>query len=243
MTNPSVRDLVDRALLPLRAVDGALHDRAVDYVVDGAHPQVLGEIASFGEAPDECLRPACPDFLVDNAWRSRLRRLGIVRNAAGRESWPILELRSPLYRSGAPSASQWARLGRLLDAVHRTAASPRLITPGAVPAWLDVLLADVLCIPGVWYRSAQTAEIAKVAEIAEIVEARPGWDADRVVELLAEDGTGEPDRLLRRRRPQALLLPARALLPPAGGPARHDRLPRQPRGRAARLPDGRPRHT
>ena len=39
MTNTSVRDLVDRALLPLRAVDGALHDRAVDYVVDGAHPQ------------------------------------------------------------------------------------------------------------------------------------------------------------------------------------------------------------
>ena len=192
MTNTSVRDLVDRALLPLRAVDGALHDRAVDYVVDGAHPQVLSEVASFGEGPDECLRPACPGSWVDDAWMSRLRRLGIVRNAAGRESWPILELRSPLYRSGAPSASQWARLGRLLDAVHRTAASPRLITPGAVPAWLDVLLADVLCIPGVWYRSAQTAEIAKVAEIAEIVEARPGWDADRVVELLSEGGTGEP---------------------------------------------------
>ncbi len=184
MTNTSVRDLVDRALLPLRAVDEALHARAVDYVVDGAHPQMLGEIASFGEGPDECLRPACPDFLVDNAWRSRLRRLGIVWINGSREVKPILELRSPLYRSDAPSAPQWARLGWLLDAVHRTARSPRLITPEAVPAWLDVLLADVLCIPGVWYRSAQTAEIA---------EARPGWDADRVVELLAEDGTGEPD--------------------------------------------------
>ena len=183
MTNTSVRDLVDRALLPLRAVDGALHDRAVDYVVDGAHPQVLGEIASFGEEADECLRPACPIFQVDSAWKSRLRRLGVVWINGSHEGRPILELRSPLYRSGAPSAPQWARLGRLLDAVHRTAASPRLITPGAVPAWLDVLLADVLCIPGVWYRSAQTAEIA---------EARPGWDADRVVELLAEDGTGEP---------------------------------------------------
>ena len=193
MTDPSVRDLVDRALLPLRAVDGALHDRAVDYVVDGAHTQVLGEVASFGEGPDECLRPACPDFLVDDAWRSRLRRLGVVWINGSREVKPILELRSPLYRSDAPSAPQWARLGRLLDAVHRTAASPRLITPGAVPAWLDVLLADVLCIPGVWYRSAQTAEIAKVAEVAEIVEARPGWNADRVVELLAEDGTGGPD--------------------------------------------------
>ena len=193
MTDPSVRDLVDRALLPLRAVDGALHDRAVDYVVDGAHPQVLGEIASFGEAPDECLRPACSGSWVDDAWVSRLRRLGVVWNAAGRESWPILELRSPLYRSGAPSAPQWARLGRLLDAVHRTAASPRLITPGAVPAWLDVLLADVLCSAGIRYRTVQTAEIAKVAEIAEIVEARPGWDADRVVGLLSEDGTDGPD--------------------------------------------------
>ena len=192
MTNTSVRDLVDRALLPLRAVDGALHDRAVDYVVDGAHPQVLGEIASFGEEADECLRPACPIFQVDSAWKSRLRRLGVVWINGSHEGRPILELRSPLYRSGAPSAPQWARLGRLLDAVHRTAASPRLITPGAVPAWLDVLLADVLCIPGVWYRSAQTAEIAKVAEIAEIVEARPGWNVDRVVELLSEGGTGEP---------------------------------------------------
>ena len=189
MTNPSVRDLVDRALLPLRAVDGALHDRAVDYVVDGVHPQMLGEVASFGEGPDECLRPACPGSWVDDAWMSRLRRLGIVRNAAGRESWPILELRSPLYRSDAPSASQWARLGRLLDAVHRTAASPRLITPGAVPAWLDVLLADVLCSAGIRYRSVQVAEIAKVAEIAE---ARPGWNADRVVGLLSEDGTDGP---------------------------------------------------
>ena len=192
MTNPSVRDLVDRALLPLRAVDGALHDRAVDYVVDGAHPQVLDEIASFGEGPDECLRPACSGSWVDDAWMSRLRRLGVVWNTAGRESWPILELRSPLYRSDAPSAPQWARLGRLLDAVHRTAASPRLITPGAVPAWLDVLLADVLCSAGIRYRSVQVAEIAKVAEIAEIAEARPGWNADRVVGLLSEGGTGEP---------------------------------------------------
>ena len=188
MTNTSVRDLVDRALLPLRAVDGALHDRAVDYVVDGAHPQVLSEIASFGEGPDECLRPACPGSWVDDAWMSRLRRLGIVRNAAGRESWPILELRSPLYRSGAPSASQWARLGRLLDAVHRTAASPRLITPGAVPAWLDVLLADALCSAGIGLSGDPTT-----AETARIIRVRPGWDADRVVELLAEDGTDGPD--------------------------------------------------
>ena len=188
MTDPSVRDLVDRALLPLRAVDGALHDRAVDYVVDGAHPQVLSEVAPFGEGPDECLRPACPGSWVDDAWMSRLRRLGIVRNAAGRESWPILELRSPLYRSDAPSAPQWARLGRLLDAVHRTAASPRLITPGAVPAWLDVLLADALCSAGIGLSGDPIT-----AETARIIRVRPGWNADRVVELLAEDGTDGPD--------------------------------------------------
>ena len=188
MTNTSVRDLVDRALLPLRAVDGALHDRAVDYVVDGAHPQVLGEIASFGEEADECLRPACPIFQVDSAWKSRLRRLGVVWINGSHEGRPILELRSPLYRSGAPSAPQWARLGRLLDAVHRTAASPRLITPGAVPAWLDVLLADALCSAGIGLSGDPTT-----AETARIIRVRPGWDADRVVELLAEDGTDGPD--------------------------------------------------
>ena len=188
MTNTSVRDLVDRALLPLRAVDGALHDRAVDYVVDGAHPQVLGEVASFGEEPDECLRPACPIFQVDSAWKSRLRRLGVVWINGSHEGRPILELRSPLYRSGAPSAPQWARLGRLLDAVHRTAASPRLITPGAVPAWLDVLLADALCSAGIGLSGDPTT-----AETARIIRVRPGWNADRVVELLAEDGTDGPD--------------------------------------------------
>ena len=188
MTDPSVRDLVDRALLPLRAVDEALHDRAVDYVVDGAHTQVLGEIASFGEEPDECLRPACPIFQVDSAWKSRLRRLGVVWINGSHEGRPILELRSPLYHSDAPSAPQWARLGRLLDAVHRTAASPRLITPGAVPAWLDVLLADALCSAGIGLSGDPIT-----AETARIIRVRPGWDADRVVELLAEDGTDGPD--------------------------------------------------
>ena len=188
MTNTSVRDLVDRALLPLRAVDGALHDRAVDYVVDGAHPQVLGEIASFGEEADECLRPACPIFQVDSAWKSRLRRLGVVWINGSHEGRPILELRSPLYHSDAPSAPQWARLGRLLDAVHRTAGSPRLITPEAVPAWLDVLLADALCSAGIGLSGDPTT-----AETARIIRVRPGWNADRVVELLAEDGTDGPD--------------------------------------------------
>ena len=188
MTNTSVRDLVDRALLPLRAVDGALHDRAVDYVVGGAHTQVLGEIASFGEEADECLRPACPIFQVDSAWKSRLRRLGVVWINGSHEGRPILELRSPLYHSDAPSAPQWARLGRLLDAVHRTAGSPRLITPEAVPAWLDVLLADALCSAGIGLSGDPTT-----AETARIIRVRPGWNADRVVELLAEDGTDGPD--------------------------------------------------
>ena len=32
MTDPSVRDLVDRALLPLRAVDGALHTLSLIHI-------------------------------------------------------------------------------------------------------------------------------------------------------------------------------------------------------------------
>ena len=58
MTDTPVRDLVGWALLPLRAVDGALRDRAVDYVVDGAHPQVLGELMGHGHMVNDCLQVA-----------------------------------------------------------------------------------------------------------------------------------------------------------------------------------------
>ena len=78
MTNPSVRDLVDRALLPLRAVDGALHVRAVDYVVDGAHPQVLGELAGHGRMVNDCLQVAGTVYhYFDDALLERLKAAGI----------------------------------------------------------------------------------------------------------------------------------------------------------------------
>ena len=38
MTDSDVRDLVDRALLPLKAVNEELHAHAVDYVVGGETP-------------------------------------------------------------------------------------------------------------------------------------------------------------------------------------------------------------
>ena len=43
MTNPSVRDLVDRALLPLRAVDGALYDRVVWFPHRSTCAEMTGE--------------------------------------------------------------------------------------------------------------------------------------------------------------------------------------------------------
>ena len=57
-----------------------------------------------------------------------------------------------------------------------------------MPAWLDVLLADVLCSAGIRFNWGPT-----MAETARITRVRPGWDVDRVVGLLSEDGTGGPD--------------------------------------------------
>ena len=82
MTNTSVRDLVDRALLPLRAVDGALHTRAVGYVVDGAHTQVLGELAGYGRMVNDCLWVAGTVYhYFDDALLERLKawRLGVAK--------------------------------------------------------------------------------------------------------------------------------------------------------------------
>ena len=56
MTNTSVRDLVGRALLPLKAVEEGLHEWAVGYVVDGAHPQALSGLTNHGPMVSDCLR-------------------------------------------------------------------------------------------------------------------------------------------------------------------------------------------
>ena len=110
----AVRESVALALLPLRAVDEALHARAVDYVVSGRDLRMLREIPSFGDAPHAVLHADRPDVRVrlDDERLARLKSVGVTRR-------PVHVARSALYRDGALSAAQWARLGRLLEEAHR----------------------------------------------------------------------------------------------------------------------------
>ena len=147
MTDPAVRRLVDRALLPLRAVDESLHVRAVDYVVDGASSEVLLEISSHGDDPRSLLVPAvmgASHFLWGNgSRRGRLEAVGIRWRPADHTVGPVLALRDALYRSDRVLPRQWARLGRLLDAVLR-AGTDREPPSGRAPGWLEALLGDVV---------------------------------------------------------------------------------------------------
>ena len=188
MTNPSVRDLVDRALLPLRAVDGALHDRAVDYVVDGAHPQVLGEVAGYGRMVNDCLWVAGTVYhYFDDALLERLKAAGIPFDyRRGRSVRTVFALRDPLYRDGALSAPQWARLGRLLDRARRTDPDWTPSTPEPVPDWFDALVMDAVATIVPPDDGSDT-----VRELAR--DHRPGWDAGRLSALLLEEGVDAAD--------------------------------------------------
>ena len=124
MTEPVVRDLVDRALLPLKAVDAGLYHRAVDYVVDDGDPEVLLEIAAFGDGPIGCLLLATSNASYTHwygrTWRKRLQEAGISWRKGDGSAGPVLVRRDALYRSDAVIPAQWVRLGRLLAAVLQT---------------------------------------------------------------------------------------------------------------------------
>jgi len=188
MTNPSVRDLVDRALLPLKAVDGGLHARAVDYVVDGAHPQVLGELAGHGRMVNDCLWVAGTVYhYFDDALLERLKAAGVPFDyKRGRSVRTVFALRDPLYRDGALSAPQWARLGRLLDQARRTDPDWTPSTPEPVPDWFDALVMDAVATIVPPDDGSDT-----VRELAR--DHRPGWDAGRLSALLLEEGVDAAD--------------------------------------------------
>ena len=188
MTNPSVRDLVDLALLPLKAVDGGLHARAVDYVVDGAHPQVLGELAGHGRMVNDCLQVAGTVYhYFDDALLGRLKAAGIPFDyRRGRSVRTVFALRDPLYRDGALSAPQWARLGRLLDRARRTDPDWTPSTPEPVPDWFDALVMDAVATIVPPDDGSDT-----VRELAR--DHRPGWDAGRLSALLLEEGVDAAD--------------------------------------------------
>ena len=198
MTDPvvrEIRDLVNRALLPLKAVDEVLYTCAVGYVVEGTNPEVLRAVASFGDDPDKCLLPASPGassplFELEEERSARLQAVGItwtIEKYAGRS---IVVLRDSLYRSNAVGSAQWVRLGRLLDAVLQTGASRGAPVPDSsdnsdkVPGWFGALLTDV-----VW-----TIERERLVGLAErLVEERPAWDARRLVSLLEGEGVEGAD--------------------------------------------------
>ena len=198
MTDPvvrEIRDLVNRALLPLKAVDEGLYACAVGYVVEGTNPEVLRAVASFGDDPDKCLLPASPGassplFELEEERSARLQAVGItwtIEKYAGRS---IVVLRDSLYRSNAVGSAQWVRLGRLLDAVLQTGASRGAPVPDSsdnsdkVPGWFGALLTDV-----VW-----TIERERLVGLAErLVEERPAWDARRLVSLLEGEGVEGAD--------------------------------------------------
>ena len=188
MTNPSVRDLVDRALLPLKAVDGGLHARAVDYVVDGAHPQVLGELAGHGRMVNDCLQVAGTVYhYFDDVLLGRLKAAGVPFDyKRGRSVRTVFALRDPLYRDGALSAPQWARLGRLLDRARRTDPDWTPSTPEPVPDWFDALVMDAVATIVPPDDGSDT-----VRELAR--DHRPGWDAGRLSALLLEEGVDAAD--------------------------------------------------
>ena len=187
MTNPSVRDLVDRALLPLKAVDGGLHARAVDYVVDGAHPQVLGELAGHGRMVNDCLQVAGTVYhYFDDVLLGRLKAAGVPFDyKRGRSVRTVFALRDPLYRDGALSAPQWARLGRLLDRARRTDPDWTPSTPEPVPDWFDALVMDAV--------ATIVPPNDGGADGRAVRRHRPGWNAEHLSALLLEEGVDAAD--------------------------------------------------
>ena len=192
MTEPVVRDLVDRALLPLKAVDAGLYHRAVDYVVDDGDPEVLLEIAAFGDGPIGCLLLATSNASYTHwygrTWRKRLQEAGISWRKGDGSAGPVLVRRDALYRSDAVIPAQWVRLGRLLAAVLQTDPTYDPPAPEQVPGWVDALLMDVM-----FTVDAQGAGSTPESQARRLRQRRLFWDAGRLAALLRQGGVEEAD--------------------------------------------------
>ena len=188
MTDSDVRDLVDRALLPLKAVNEELHAHAVDYVVGGETPQVLREAASFDNDLSYCFLPATQDYYgFPSLRRQRLEAVGIKWESGDYEQTPLFGPRDALYRSDAVSLAQWTRLGHLLDVILQSGVERNPGTSNRAPRWLDALLIDLL--------GTVDGSLAKTNHIyaEQLRENRPAWDARRLVALLEQAGVESAD--------------------------------------------------
>jgi len=179
VTDSDVRDLVDRALLPLKAVNKELHAHAVDYVVGGETPQVLREAASFDNDLSYCFLPATQDYYgFPSLRRQRLEAVGIKWESGDYEQTPLFGPRDALYRSDAVSLAQWTRLGHLLDVILQSGVERNPGTSNRAPRWLDALLIDLL--------GTVDGSLTKTNHIyaEQLRKNRPAWDARRLVALL-----------------------------------------------------------
>ena len=190
-TTPA-RELVGRALLPLRAVSDDLHASAVAYVLDSTDPQALPHIPAQSDVRRLLNNPGRiePDVELSAQMRRRLHAAGVSapeRHAGPEPGEPeeeslVRSLRALLYLRGSLTPEQWERFGRLLialgDAPNRCAAG--------VPEWLCALLNDV----------AVTAAYARYmlppgeSEKRSAQELRERWSPTAVAALF--EATGAP---------------------------------------------------
>lgn len=164
------------ALLPLKAADPVLQQRAVAYVHDGSGPELLHELEQSKQPQlDELL--ISPGRLKSWSWpseatKTKLKALGLDKDKVGRAR--------NMYYGSAATATQFVRFGRLIAAVstdvNRTA-------PG-VPTWLTALLNDV----------ANTFPSGTWSD--EVIAKRlPQWSPLFVESLLAEAGEPAAERV------------------------------------------------
>ena len=145
VTGLAARQLTERALLPLRAVDTTLHTRAVDYVLDGTDP--LPADVSLADTRLLLADPGRigPGADLGDQERRRLHAVGVgdpnrLDDPEEPMEYPVRSLRAVLYLWGDLAPAQWERFGRLLVALGE---GPNRCAPG-VPDWLCALLNDVV---------------------------------------------------------------------------------------------------
>lgn len=164
------------ALLPLQAADPELYQRAVGYVHDGGHLELVHELEQRKLAVLEELLIA-PGRLKSWSWpsdaiKAKLKTLGLDRDK--------VERARNLYYASAASPAQLVRLGRLLAAI---ATDVNRTTTG-VPIWLTALVNDV----------ANTFPSGKWSD--EIVAKRlPAWRPELIENLLAEADVAAAERV------------------------------------------------
>ena len=187
VTGLAARQLTERALLPLRAVDTTLHTRAVDHVLDGTDPQVPADVS----LADTRLLLADPGRIGPGAdlgdqERRRLHAVGVgdpnrLDDPEEPMEYPVRSLRAVLYLWGDLAPAQWERFGRLLVALGE---GPNRCAPG-VPDWLCALLNDVVVTePYVGYMAP-----AGYRDTSARPPVSGRWNPTTVADLLQATGT------------------------------------------------------